>query len=141
MTGLHTAIALHEKPGVVSVTPGGSKRVLIVDDDQELLRLVEHWLTAAGYSVVACDRFEAAKQQLQIGPPAVLVTDVRLGAFNGLQLVILAKELWPQTTLLVMSGFDDPALRKEALQCGASYLPKPFTKEEFLATLDAAQVA
>ena len=85
------------------------KHVLIVDDDRAILGLVEHWLTAAGYSVVACDRFETAKQHLADAQPDVLLTDVRLGAFNGLQLVILAKEMGPHTAV-VMSAFDDPML-------------------------------
>jgi len=124
----------------VAASPDG-KHVLIVDDDRAVLGLVEQWLTAAGYLVVACDRFETAKQHLTDGAPDVLLTDVRLGAFNGLQLVILAKEQGSHTMALVMSAFDDPALRKDAMQCGASYLPKPFSREQVLAAVQAASVA
>jgi DNA-binding NtrC family response regulator len=115
------------------------KHVLIVDDDRAVLGLVEQWLTSAGYSVVACDRFETAKQQLADATPDVLLTDVRLGAFNGLQLVILAKEMGPHTAV-VMSAFDDPMLRKDANLCGAGYLAKPFTREQVLAALEEAPV-
>ena len=113
------------------------KHVLIVDDDRAILGLVEQWLTAAGYSVVACDRFETAKQHLADAQPDVLLTDVRLGAFNGLQLVILAKEMGPHTAV-VMSAFDDPMLRKDANLCGAGYLAKPFTRDQVLAALEEA---
>jgi two-component system, NtrC family, C4-dicarboxylate transport response regulator DctD len=113
------------------------KHVLIVDDDRAILGLVEQWLTAAGYSVVACDRFETAKQHLADAQPDVLLTDVRLGAFNGLQLVILAKEMGPHTAV-VMSAFDDPMLRKDANLCGAGYLTKPFTRDQVLAALEEA---
>ena len=122
-----------------SASPAG-KHVLVVDDDREFLRLVERWLTTAGYSVTVCASFEAAKHQLVERVPDVLLADVRLGAFNGLQLVILAKSLGPQMSVLVMSGFEDLTLRKEALLCGARYLPKPFTRDEILATLEAADV-
>jgi DNA-binding NtrC family response regulator len=115
----------------------GKKHVLIVDDDRAVLGLVEQWLTAAGYSVVACDRFETAKKHLEDGAPDVLLTDVRLGAFNGLQLVILAKELGPHTAV-VMSAFDDPMLRKDANLCGAGYLAKPFTRDQVLAAVEEA---
>lgn len=116
------------------------KPVLVVDDDRAILDVVRTWLSAAGYSIVACDRFETARQHLTKAAPQVLLTDVRLGAFNGLQLVILAKERDPRTIALVTSGFDHVALRKEASKWGAVFLPKPFTREQMLAAVDAAAV-
>ena len=127
-------------PGVNQ--PGDIKpSVLIVDDDRAVLGLVKLWLTGAGYDVIACDRFETAKAHLSSDMPDVLVTDVRLGAFNGLQLVILAKDYGPQTNALVMSAFDDPTLRAEARQCGASYLTKPFSRDQMLSAVQAATIA
>jgi two-component system, response regulator RegA len=114
---------------------GDGKQVLVVDDDRAVLGLIQKWLTTAGYSVVACDRFETARQHLSAATPDVLLTDVRLGEFNGLQLVILAKEQGPDTIALVMSAFNDPALWREAVQCGASYLSKPFTREQLLTAI------
>jgi DNA-binding NtrC family response regulator len=112
------------------------KLVLVVDDDRVLLSLMGNWLTAAGYSVVTCDSFEAGKQQLAEAAPAILLTDVRLGAFNGLQLVILAKERGPDIAAFVMSGFDDATLRREALARGAGYLSKPFSRDQVLAAVN-----
>jgi DNA-binding NtrC family response regulator len=123
---------------VTSASAG--KDVLLVDDDRAVLNLVEQWLTSAGYAVVACDRFETAKQRLEDGVPDVLITDVRLGAFNGLQLVILAKEQGPRTAAVVMSAYDDPTLRKEASQCGAGYLNKPCTRDQVLAAVADARL-
>ena len=113
------------------------KRVLVVDDDQSLLRMLGQMLTAGGYAVELCSSFEAAKHRLTHAPPDVLLTDVRLGAFNGLQLVILAKELSPNTTVIVMSAYDDATLRKEAARRGAAYLQKPFTGETFFNSLSS----
>jgi DNA-binding NtrC family response regulator len=112
------------------------KRVLVVDDDRSLLRMIEQMLTAGGYAVELCSSFEAAKHRLTRSPPDVLLTDVRLGAFNGLQLVILARDLSPSTTSIVMSAYDDAVLRKETVHCGASYLQKPFTGEAMLNSLE-----
>lgn len=114
------------------------KDVLLVDDDPAVLSLVEQWLTSAGYSVVACDRYETAKRHLEDAHPHLLVTDVRLGAFNGLQLVILAKERTASVGAVVMSAYDDPMLRKEANQCGAGYLNKPCSRDEVLAAVSEA---
>jgi two-component system response regulator HydG len=122
----------------VDITSRDGKQILVVDDDRAVLALVRQWLTAAGYTVVACDAFATAKQCLSDAAPNVLVTDVRLGAFNGLQLVILAKELDPRTMAVVMSAFDDPSLRREAMHCGAAYLPKPFSRQQMLTAVQAA---
>ena len=112
-----------------------SRHVLLVDDDHSLLRLVSQWLTGGGFSVIACDSFEDARRELALHPPDVLLTDLRLGAFNGLQLVILAKEQNPQPLTVVMSAFDDPTLREEAEKCGARYLLKPFSSQAVLSSI------
>ena len=112
--------------------PANGRHVLVVDDDPALLRLVSHWLRDGGFIVTACDSFAEGKRQLAAGAPDVLLTDVRLGPFNGLQLVILAHEQHPATQMVVMSAYDDPALRQEAARCGARYLLKPFSSEAVL---------
>jgi DNA-binding NtrC family response regulator len=114
--------------------PSTSKTVLLVDDDPGVLNLVQQWLSSAGYTVIACDRFETAKQHLAKQVPDILVTDVRLGAYNGLQLVILAKQQG-QVAAVVMSAFDDPTLRKEAAQSGAGYVNKPCTRDQVLSAV------
>src|SRR3954447_8688632 len=103
----------------------GTRRILIVDDDVALLQSVTAAFTAAGEAVTSCSSFEEAKQTLRTTPHDVLITDVRLGAFNGLQLALLARDLYPNITLVVFSGFDDPVLRAEAEHVGAAYVVKP----------------
>ena len=62
-------------------------------------------------------------------PPDVLITDVRLGHFNGLQLVVIR----PATTVaLVVSGFWDRTLEEEARRNGAVYLLKPVSGEQLI---------
>ena len=127
----------HDRSRVLAATHDG-KHVLVVDDDSAILNLVELWLTEAGYDVATCNAFDRAKQQLAQSTPDILLTDVRLGAFNGLQLVILAKEQDPHMITAVMSAYDDPLLRKEASRCGARYVLKPFTYEQILDSVSQA---
>ena len=63
--------------------------VLVVDDDVETLGIIEFWLADAGYDVVTSSRFDAARNYLASHPLDALVTDIRLGEFNGLQLALL----------------------------------------------------
>jgi DNA-binding response OmpR family regulator len=115
-----------------------SPSVLVVDDEQNVLALLEYWLTDAGYDVVACPRFDAARSYLAAHTPDALVADVRLGAFNGLQLALVAAHGRPQTALLLLSAYDDPVVRKDATACGARFLLKPVLREQLLSELAAA---
>ena len=103
---------------------------LIVEDDDAVRAMLERWLLDDGYAVATCASFEAARARIAAAPPDLLLTDVRLGAFNGLQLAILAKQHREDTLIIVVTAFDDPSLRREAELCGALYLLKPFTMEE-----------
>jgi DNA-binding NtrC family response regulator len=129
------AIVLHVQLSV----PITEKRVFLVDDDPSLLRLLKQWLTDQGLAVNAFGSFNDAKQLLLTAPPDLLLTDVRLGAFNGLQLVILAKQVNAKTSAIIMSAFDDPALRREAEASGATaYLVKPFNRDAFVTAVRQA---
>jgi DNA-binding NtrC family response regulator len=112
-----------------------SKPVLIVDDEQPMLRILSKWLEQEGYEVVTCSRYEDARQYLRNEIPSVLVTDVRLGAYNGLQLVMMLRDRDPGTPTIVFSAFDDPTIRHEAERIGAIFLLKPLSRLDFLAVM------
>lgn len=109
------------------------RRILIVDDDNSLLDALSRALRQAGQeSVFAVSSFADAKHALRDNRFDVLISDVRLGAFNGLQLAVLARDQSPDIQLIVFSGFDDPVLRQEAERLGAVYLVKPVTSSYLL---------
>ncbi len=113
-------------------------RVLLLDDDESLVRIGHHWLTSAGHEVVALTDFTAAQNYLSLNQPDALITDVRLGAFNGMQLLLFAKLEHPDIVAIAVTGFDDPSIREEATRIGASFLLKPVTERELLDALDAS---
>jgi len=110
------------------------RRVLIVDDDDQVLGLIERWVREAGLEPVACRTFEAARDCLAQHRPNVLLTDIRLDGMNGLYLVLLAQRL-PNVSSIVMTAFDDPGLHKEAEHLNARYLVKPVTRDELVAAI------
>ena len=113
--------------------PPSNRSILIVDEDLPLLDALDRAFHDAGErAVVALSDFDAAKRTLRTSKFDVLVTDVRLGAFNGLQLAVLAKDLNPEIQLIVFSGFDDPVLRQDAERLGATYLMKPVMSSHLL---------
>ena len=111
-------------------------RVLIVDDEPALLDALKIALQRGACDVTACRTFEEARQHLLSARFDVLVTDVRLGAFNGIQLAVVARDRNPQMKIVVFSGYDDPVLRSEAANLGAAYLVKPISAEQLLKLID-----
>lgn len=114
----------------------GKEKILLVDDDVRLLEAIEMALVARGKHVEACSTFEAGRRAIRNGRFDTLITDVRLGAFNGLQLAVIARDEQPHIRIIVFSGFEDPVLRAEASAVGADYLVKPVTGAELCTVLD-----
>lgn len=108
-----------------SATAEGRGPVVIVDDDVSCLAAVEQIVRHWGHDTVTFRSFEDARAYLAEATPAVVIVDVRLGNYNGLQLIHFSQERSPATQWLVVSGFDDPVLRKEATRLGALFLTKP----------------
>jgi FixJ family two-component response regulator len=101
----------------VSVNP----TVLVVDDDPNS---VTSWRKSSSHAKP--DAHSRRRGNRRADPrdavPDVLLVDVRLGAFNGLQLVAMAERPIPT---IVMTGHDDVALRAAAERMGAEFLVKP----------------
>jgi DNA-binding NtrC family response regulator len=106
--------------------------VLLVEDDDSLRAAWVRALESYGQSVVAAARFEEAKRYLAQNTPDAVITDVRLGAYNGLQLVLHVKATQPDVPVIVVSGFDDQVLRAEAERAGAVFLVKPIQPSQLL---------
>ncbi len=99
--------------------------LLLVDDDVALLTALSRYLAAHGFAVASSSSFDEARHHISAGRPDIVVTDVRLGAFNGLQLALLARDVRPDARVVVFSGYDDPVLKEEARRIGATYMVKP----------------
>lgn len=110
-------------------TTGTRLRVFVVDDEPALAESLKLGLQNHGHDVEMSRSFEDARRRLLAGSYDVLITDVRLGAFNGLQLAVIARGNNPSMRIVVFSGFDDPVLREEATALNATYLVKPVSAE------------
>jgi len=104
-------------------------RVLIVDDDEVYLEGMKELLEESGYEVVVATTFEDGKRNIRERAFDLLIIDVRLGAFNGLQLISTGQVRIPA---IVVTGFDDNVLRADASGFGASYVVKPINPATLL---------
>ncbi len=109
--------------------------VMIVEDDAATLAGWAAFIHAAGFSVVPLSSFAEAHRLMPFARPDVLVTDIRLGEYNGLQLVVQAGTLDPPPFVIVTSGFEDPVLTAEAERMGATFLRKPVQPAQLMALI------
>jgi putative two-component system response regulator len=109
------------------------ERILVVDDDESIARLLVVILGAEGYRCVSAGTIAEASARLETAPFDVLVSDVRLPDGSGLDLVERSIAADPKLAALVVSGLDDVALGDRALRIGAyGYIVKPFTANDVL---------
>jgi DNA-binding response OmpR family regulator len=108
-------------------------RILVVDDDLGYLNVIKDLLEQGGHEVLLASTFEDGRRVLRDQPPDLLIADVRLGAFNGLQLIVTGDARIPT---IVVSGFDDAVLQADARAFGADYLVKPVTAASLLGLIE-----
>jgi DNA-binding response OmpR family regulator len=102
-------------------------RILIVDDESDLVTTYERLLRRVGYRVVSAGSCRDGLIVIEREPLALVVTDLRLPDGDGLEIVRAARRTPTPTPALVVTGFASAASRTAALAAGASAcLAKPF---------------
>jgi len=113
-------------------------RVLVVDDEPQIVRALRINLTARGYEVLTAGNGAAALRAAADGKPDVVVLDLGLPDIDGSE-VIAGIRGWSAVPIIVLSARTDSGDKVEALDAGADdYVTKPFGMDELLARLRAA---
>jgi DNA-binding response OmpR family regulator len=113
------------------------EKILILEDDVDVADIYARTLREEGNEVVVCVRFEDARRQLKVDPPDALLTDIRVGEYNGLQLAHLFRMGSPDGRVVVVSGYDDIVIRKEVSDLNARFFVKPVRLSELKAAFAA----
>jgi DNA-binding response OmpR family regulator len=117
---------------------GPSQRVLVVEDDPAIARLLEVELSEAGYAVELAGTGAGGLAAIERDEPAVVVLDVRLPDVDGLSVCRHARRSGHGMPILMLTALDRVGDRVLGLDAGADdYLAKPFAIEELLARLRA----
>ena len=118
---------------------GAKTRVLIVDDEPQILRFLRTTLVANGFDVVEAANAAEALRHAAADAPDVIVLDLGLPDMDGKDVIKKLRE-WSQTPIVVLSARAREAEKIEALDAGADdYVNKPFGIGELMARLRAAQ--
>jgi two-component system response regulator AtoC len=116
------------------------RRVLVVDDEENIRLVLRTLLKKQGYEVEVADSGEAALAALEAFDPDVILTDVRMPRMGGLDLLGALKAKQHTATVIVMSAYGNVDLAIEAMKAGAyDYVSKPFKPDEIVLTLRKAE--
>src|SRR5216110_505172 len=117
------------------------KRLLVVDDEAPIQRILRRNLSMSGYDVLVADNGKQAVEMVQLYQPDLILLDLCLpGEFDGLEVCRQVRHLVPAqaTPIIVLSAITEEKQKVEALDLGADdYLTKPFSNDELQARLRA----
>ena len=128
--GFHTHYAVSGRQG----------RVLVVDDEPSIRKLVNLSLTKAGYEVVEAQDGEQAIKVLNSDDNPLMVDtilcDIRMPKVNGIEAIAYFRTQYPTVPIVVMTGYPDVDLAVSLMRQGVlDYLVKPVSKEELLTVI------
>ena len=114
-------------------------KLLVVDDERSMRELLEYMLSRAGYDVTLAENGRKAIDRLKEDEFDLVLTDIRMGDLNGLDVLRAAKNRKPDTVVIMISAYATTETAVEAMNEGAyDYVPKPFDNEELKRTIAQA---
>jgi two-component system, NtrC family, response regulator PilR len=114
-------------------------RILVVDDEQSMQEFLEIFLRREGHDVVTAADVDGALLQLEADDFDVLITDMQMPGKSGLDLILAARDVSPETIAIVVTAFGTTDSAIAAMKEGAyDYLTKPFKVEELRLVIEKA---
>ncbi len=118
-------------------------RVLIMDDEADVRKVVRLILEKAGYEVMEAEDGEKAIEEIQRGENPILmdtiICDIRMPKINGVEAINYFQKQFPRVPLIVMTGHPDLEMATSFLERGVvAYLVKPVDSEKLVATVAKA---
>ena len=105
--------------------------LLLVDDEENILRALERLLRQDGYTILKAGGGEAGLELLKQHQVGVIISDQRMPGMTGVEFLSQVKELYPRTVRMVLSGYTELKAVTDAINKGAIYkfLTKPWEDE------------
>lgn len=114
-------------------------KILIVDDEQAIRKLLTRYLEDAGYECHTAENVKSAKEALASTTFDLLLCDLKMPGDSGLDLIRYTKEHHPQTGRVMITGFGSPEIASEIMAVGVyGYIIKPATRNVVLITVENA---
>jgi len=117
----------------------GTARILVVDDERSMQEFLEIFLRREGYDVVTAGDVDTAVAHLEADEIDLVITDMQMPEKTGLDLLLEAREVSPETILIVVTAFGTTDSAIAAMKEGAyDYLTKPFKVDELRIVIEKA---
>ena len=114
-------------------------KLLIIEDDAAFCQMLQKFLSKRGYEVDACFSAPEAKEKFGETHFDLILADLRLPDYDGIQLLGDIKAVSPKTQVILMTGYAEVGSAVNAMKQGAfDYISKPFTPDEIVMILDNA---
>ena len=115
------------------------QKILIIDDDNSLRRVLEYNLQEEGYEVQAASSGEEGLYWFGLSKPDLVITDMKMTGMDGLMVLKSVKERSPETLVIIITAFGTVDIAVEAMKAGAyDYITKPFNRDELRLTVKKA---
>ena len=130
---------VRDRPAAAERSRGaGMTRVLVVDDEPQILRALRVVLREAGFEAIPAETAEEALDRAAVRPPDAAIIDLVLPDGDGIEVTRRLRE-WSQMPIIVLSAVGEESEKVRALEAGADdYVTKPFGPRELVARLQAA---
>src|ERR1044071_1751776 len=116
-----------------------SKKILVIDDDNDMCLLLNRFLTRNGYEVAGMNNGQSALNWMKKNVPQLVLCDFRLDDMTGVQLLGKIKEMHPSAPVIIITGYSDVKDAVEVMKMGAyDYITKPLLPDEILVTIKKA---
>ena len=116
-----------------------SASILLVDDDRHLVESMAHWLRETSHEVETAATLDQAKAALRQGQFDLVITDLRLEAEDGFELIAYTRQNYPDSSVLVVTGYATPETAVQAVRAGAfDLLTKPLIDDELTLAIQRA---
>lgn len=111
-------------------------KILIIDDDPSLRRVLEYNLQEAGYEVTAAASGADGLRLFADNSCPLVITDMKMPGMDGMEVLRTIRQLSPQTLVIIITAFGTVDIAVEAMKSGAyDYITKPFNRDELLLTV------
>jgi DNA-binding NtrC family response regulator len=114
-------------------------KILVIDDDTSLRRVLEYNLQEEGYDVATASSGEDGLSQLEQFRPNLVITDMKMSGIDGLMVLKSVKERSTDTLVIIITAFGTIDVAVQAMKAGAyDYITKPFNREALKLTVRKA---
>ncbi len=116
-----------------------NRTILLIDDDDSLRRVTEYNLSSHGFKVIPADSGTQGLDFFHAHGPDLVVSDVKLGDINGLDLMEKIKKSSPDTPVIIMTAFGSIEMAVQAMHKGAfNFITKPFDRDTLILSCEKA---